>query len=65
MSDSRITRVGWIAIGIALVGGLVALFNVWSDYQKSGAIDWGHLALAIGVPLMIYVIVKSSATRKP
>ncbi len=64
MADSRITRIGWLAVGVAVVGGLVALFNVVNDYQSSGLVDWGHLALAVGVPVFMYAIVKSAATRK-
>ncbi len=64
MAEGRIARIGWLAVGIAVVGGFIALFNVVQDYQSSGPIDWGHLALAVGIPVFMYAIVKSSATRK-
>ncbi|MEO5580099.1 MAG: hypothetical protein ABIR58_05525 [Gemmatimonadaceae bacterium] len=65
MADSRITRVGWLAIGLAVVGGLVALVNEATQYRSSGVIDWGHVALAFGVPILMCGIVRGTAQRQP
>jgi hypothetical protein len=65
MADSRISRSGWAAIGLAIVGGILALGNQAMRYQRSGAVDWGQVALGFGVPLLIFAIVKSTSTRQP
>lgn len=57
MANSGINRGGWLAIGLALLGSLIALVNVVVRFQRSGAIDWGHVALAIGVPVLMYAMV--------
>jgi hypothetical protein len=31
-------------------------------FRRIGAIDWGHVALIVGVPVLMYAIV---STRKP
>jgi hypothetical protein len=52
---------GWqIAIGLALVGALLALTNVYLIYQRTGAIAYGKIALAIGVPAMFYAMARST-----
>jgi NO-binding membrane sensor protein with MHYT domain len=54
---------GWqIAIGLALVGALLALTNTYLQYQRTGDIAYGKIALAIGVPAMFYAMMRT--TRK-
>jgi hypothetical protein len=65
MADGRISRSGWAAIGLAIVGGILALANQALRYQRSGVVDWGQVALGFGVPCLIYAIVKSTSTRQP
>ncbi len=57
MATGRISNGGWLAIGLAILGGLIALANVILGYQRSGDIAWGKLALAFGVPILMYAIV--------
>jgi hypothetical protein len=57
MATGRISNGGWLAIGLAVLAGLIALANVIVVYQRSGDISWGKLALAFGVPIFIYAIV--------
>lgn len=64
MANNRINRVGWLAIGLAVLGSLVALVNEIVSFRRSGAVDWGHLALVVGVPALMYAIVRAS-TRQP
>jgi len=64
MADGRITRVGWIAIGLAVLAGLLALFNEATGYRESGVVDWGHVSLAFGAPVLMYVMIKSAAKRE-
>jgi len=65
MADNRITRLGWLAIGLAVVGDLAALVNEANSYRDSDVVDWGHVALAFGVPILMYGIVGGAATRQP
>ena len=61
---AKITRGGWLAIGLAVVGSLVAVVNEVVSYRRSGVVDWGDVALALGVPLFIYAVVKAPSTRQ-
>ena len=65
MAGSRITRGGWLAICLAVVGSLAAFVNEAVDYRRSGVVDWGHVALAFGVPILTYAIVRGASTREP
>lgn len=65
MADKLTTRAGQLAIGLAVVGSVAALVNEILSYRRSGVIDWGHIALAIGVPVLMYAIVKTGAKQKP
>jgi len=53
-----------IAIALAVLGGLLALTNVVLHYRSTGELDYGKIALAIGVPVLFYAILKSQ-DRKP
>ena len=59
MSNRRISRAGWLAIGLALLGSLIAIVNEIAGYRETGTIDWGHVALIVGVPLFMYAVVSS------
>lgn len=64
MASGRLGRGGWIAVGLAVFGGVVALINEWMAYRRSGTVDWGHVALAVGVPSLMYAIVRSTSGRR-
>ena len=63
MTSDRINREGWLAIGLAVLGGLIALVNEIVRYRRSGAVDWGHVALAFGVPFLMYALVGTRQRR--
>lgn len=65
MANGRINRVGWLAIGLAVLGSLIAFVNEIANFRRSGAVDWGHVALAFGVPVLMYTIVKGTSMRQP
>ncbi len=65
MASRRITRAGWLAIGLAVVGSLVVLVNETVSYRRSGVVDWGQVALAFGVPALMYTIVTGASARQP
>ncbi|HVT40738.1 MAG TPA: hypothetical protein VHE78_16985 [Gemmatimonadaceae bacterium] len=60
MEDRRIGGGGRLAIALAVLGSLVAFANEIVRFRRSGALDWGHVALALGVPILIYGVVLAS-----
>ena len=62
MANSRINRGGWLAIGLAVLGSLVATVNEIVRFRRTGTLDWGHVALIVGFPVLMYAIVSK---RKP
>jgi hypothetical protein len=64
MAENRITRGGQLAVGLAVVGSLAAFVNEVVSYRRSGVVDWGHVALALGVPIFIYAVARGASTRK-
>ena len=59
MARSRINRGGWLAIGLAVLGSLVAIANEIVRFRRTGSVDWGHVALIVAVPVLIYAIVSA------
>lgn len=54
---------GWqIVLGLALVGALLALTNAYLQYQRTGDIAYGKIALAVGVPAVFYALMRSART---
>ena len=65
MASKRINRGGWLAISLAVLGGLIALASEFAAFRRSGAVDWGHVALALGVPALMFGIVSSRRSGSP
>ena len=64
MADSRTKRLWQVAVGLAVLAGLLTLFNAAQDYRSTGALDWGRVALAIGIPAVFYAMAHSAINRK-
>ena len=64
MADRSMSTTGKIAIGLAIIAGLLALSRALYNYNQNGTLDVGKIALGIGVPLLMYALVKSMSTRK-
>ena len=65
MKDTWTRRLARLAIGLAVLGGVVALVSEVLSYRRGIALDWGHIALAFGVPALMYVIMRSAASKQP
>ena len=52
-----------IAMALAVLAGLLALTNVVLNYRSTGELDYGKVALAIGVPVLFYAILKSQGKQ--
>jgi hypothetical protein len=56
---------GWrIALALACIGGALSLINAYMQYQRSGNLAYGKIALAFGVPAMFYAIGRSAGKSK-
>jgi hypothetical protein len=64
MADDRRPRGWWIAVGLALLGSVAAFVNESIGYQRTGTVDWGHVALAVGVPILIYAIARRVSAHR-
>jgi len=59
MPNNRINSGGWLAIGLALLASLIATANEIVHFRRTGALDWVHIALIVGVPVLMYAIVSA------
>ena len=64
MSNESISKTGKVAIILAIIAGVLAISRALYNYSQSGEWDIGKLALGIGLPCLIYAIVKASAPKK-
>ena len=64
MKNETAVKLSRLAVGLAVLGSLVALANEWLHYRASGSVDWGHVALAIGVPVLMWAITRSATSKR-
>jgi SpoU rRNA methylase family enzyme len=64
VSNRSIGTVGKIAIALAVIAGVLSLSRAIYNYTQHGEVDFGKIALGIGMPILIYVIVKGAASGK-
>jgi hypothetical protein len=64
MAYQRISKTGKVAIVLAIIAGVLALSRALYNYNQSGEWDIGKIALGIGIPCLIYAIIKSAASKK-
>jgi hypothetical protein len=64
MSDQSMSKTSKVAIALAIIGGLLALSRALYNYTQNGKLDIGKIALGIGIPCLIYAIVKGAESRK-
>ena len=58
MTTRPINRGGQLAIGLAVIAGLLFVASVIITFRKTGAVDWWRLALAVAIPLLIYASIR-------
>ena len=59
MGSNRINRGGWLAISLAVLGSVIGLVREIVIFRRSGVVDWGHVALALGFPALMYALVSA------
>ena len=56
----RLPRVGIVAVALAVIGSAIAVTNDFIQYQRTGILNWSHVALAFAVPVLIFVMIRAS-----
>ena len=64
MAEKRISGVGKVAIALAVIAGVLSLSRAIYNYAQPGELDIIKIALGIGIPCLMYAIVKSAAPEK-
>ena len=64
MAEKRISKVGKVAIVLAVIAGVLSLTRAIYNYAQHGELDIIKIALGIGIPCLMYAIVKSAAPEK-
>lgn len=64
MFDESISKTGKVAIALAIIAGVLTLSRALYNYTQSGEWDIGKIALGIGIPCLVYAIMKSAASKQ-
>jgi hypothetical protein len=64
VANPSISKAGKIAIALAVIAGVLSLSRAIYNYTQHGEWDLGKIALGIGIPILIYIIVKSATSGK-
>jgi hypothetical protein len=64
VANQRIGKTGKIAIALAVIAGLLSLSRAIYNYTQHGEIDIVKIALGIGIPCLMYALVRSAASGK-
>ena len=64
VANQSISKAGKIAIALAVIAGVLSLSRAIYNYTQHGEVDFIKIALGIGMPILIYLIVKSAASGK-
>ena len=64
MTEQSISKAGKIAIGLAIIAGLLALTRAAYLYSQTGGVDVAEIALGLGVPALIFVLVSSTSRKQ-
>lgn len=64
MANQSISKGGKVAIALAVVAGVLSLSRAIYKYTQHGELDIVKIALGIGIPCLMYAMVKSAASGK-
>ena len=62
MANQSISKAGKVAIALAIIAGVLSLSRAVYNYTQHGELDIVKIALGIGIPCLMYVIVKGAAS---
>lgn len=63
MASSKLSNAGKIALALAFVAGIAAISRAVYNCSQSGELDFGKIALGIGIPCLIYTIVRNTESK--
>ena len=64
MTNRSVSKTGKVAIVLAVIAGVLSLSRAIYNYTQHGELDIGKIALGIGIPFLIYTLVKGTASRE-
>ena len=64
VAEQSISKAGKIAITLGVVAGILSISRAIYNYSQHGELDIIKIALGIGIPCLMYAIVKSAAPTK-
>lgn len=60
MANQGTSKNGRIAIALGIVAGVLSISRAVYTYSQHGELDTGKIALGIGIPCLVYVLVKTT-----
>ena len=64
VAEKSISKTGKVAIALAVVAGVLSLSRAIYNYAQHGELDIIKIALGIGIPCLMYAIVKGASPEK-
>ena len=64
MAEKNISTTGKVAIALAIAAGILSLSRAIYNFAQHGELDIVKIALGIGIPCLMYVIVKGASPEK-
>ena len=64
MANQSIAKGGKVAIALAIIAGVLSLSRAIYNYTQPGELDIVKIALGIGIPCLVYAIVKNPTSGK-
>ena len=64
MAEQTLSKAGKIAIVLAIIAALLSLTRAAYLYNQKGEIDVTKLALGLGIPALIFVLVRSVSRKE-
>ena len=63
VANQGISKGGKLAIALAVIAGVLSLSRAIYNYTQHGDLDYGKIALGIGIPILIFAVVKNAASK--
>jgi hypothetical protein len=64
VAEKNISKTGKVAIALAVVAGVLSFSRAIYNFAQHGELDIIKIALGIGIPCLMYAIVKSASPEK-
>ena len=64
MAEQTTSKAGKIAMILAIIASLLSLTRAAYLYSQTGEVDVAKIALGLGIPALIFVVVKSVSRKE-